>query len=95
MKYYYFKSNDGASLMQQISSLLTTSSTRVLGLRLLNKFIDNCSTGDLEKKGNLWTTLVLRALNNQEQQFDDPFIFLVLSKFFMGINICIYVVFYL
>ncbi|XP_065371016.1 proline-, glutamic acid- and leucine-rich protein 1-like [Calliphora vicina] len=74
------KSNDGVELVQHISSLLTKSTTRPLGLRLLTKYIDYCPIDVFEKKGNLWTTFVLKACNSQELQCDARLIFEVLSK---------------
>ncbi|XP_037813197.1 proline-, glutamic acid- and leucine-rich protein 1 [Lucilia sericata] len=73
------QSNEGAEIVQNISSLLTKSTTRSLGLRLLTKYIDHCPIEVFEKKGNLWITLVLKACNSQELNCD-ALIFEVLGK---------------
>ncbi|KAM7360147.1 proline-, glutamic acid- and leucine-rich protein 1 [Cochliomyia hominivorax] len=80
-KKFWSQSNEGVEHVEQnISSLLTKSASRQLGLRLLNKFLDQCSLDVLEKKSNLWTTLILKACNQQELQLYSSLIFEVLGK---------------
>ncbi|KAI8114731.1 glutamic acid and leucine-rich protein 1, Proline [Lucilia cuprina] len=77
---FSIQSNEGAEIVQNITSLLTKSTSRSLGLRLLTKYIDLCPIEVLEKKGNLWITLVLKAFNSQELNCDALLIFEVLGK---------------
>lgn len=74
------QNNDEAGVLQHITSLMTTTKTRPLGLRLLDKLLENCSVEALEKKGNLWITLLLKACNNQELERNGHIIFQVLNK---------------
>ncbi|XP_046803839.1 uncharacterized protein LOC111684110 [Lucilia cuprina] len=77
---FSIQSNEGAEIVQNITSLLTKSTSRSLGLRLLTKYVDLCPIEVLEKKGNLWITLVLKAFNSQELKCDALLMFEVLGK---------------
>ncbi|XP_058978290.1 proline-, glutamic acid- and leucine-rich protein 1 [Musca domestica] len=69
-----------ADVIQNISSLLSKSATRLLGLRLMNKFLDQCSEDVFNKTGNLWTSLALKACHAHMQPNESVLAYEALGK---------------
>lgn len=67
-------------VVQNISSLLSKSTSRLLGLRLLNKFLDQCNADVFNKTGNLWTSLALKACHAQMQPNEASLAYEALGK---------------
>ncbi|XP_013113472.2 proline-, glutamic acid- and leucine-rich protein 1 [Stomoxys calcitrans] len=66
--------------VQNISSQLSKATTRPLGLRLLNKFLEYSSAEVFNKTGNLWTSLALKACHPQMQPSESSLAYEVLGK---------------
>ncbi|XP_061403048.1 proline-, glutamic acid- and leucine-rich protein 1-like [Musca vetustissima] len=69
-----------ADVIQNISSLLSKASSRLLGLRLLNKFLDQCTDDVFNKTGNLWTSLALKACHAHMQPNESMLAYEALGK---------------
>ena len=53
-------------IFQAVGSLLTKPNTRSLGMQLMIRYVKQAHIEVLEQKGNLWTSLTLKALNVRE-----------------------------
>ncbi|XP_073829505.1 proline-, glutamic acid- and leucine-rich protein 1 [Musca autumnalis] len=69
-----------ADVIQNISSLLSKTSSRLLGLRLLNKFLDQCTDDVFNKTGNLWTSLALKSCHAHMQPNESMLAYEALGK---------------
>ncbi|EDV98576.1 GH22375, partial [Drosophila grimshawi] len=72
---------------QSINFLLSKTKTRSVGLRFLIEYLNQCPKNVLEKKANIWLTILIRACNTNEVSLYGELIYEALALLVFQIQI--------